>query len=138
MTDSTESSESPDANGGGLGRSLRALAATMMAIFQTRLALLTTELEEEKQRLLATMAWGAVAILMGCFALAFFALFVAVMFWDSHRLLALGSMGLLFLALCAGACWQVRSLSRASAGLLAATLAEVEADRQALSPGSPP
>lgn len=112
--------------------------ATMMAIFQTRLSLLTTELEEEKQRLLATMAWGAVAILLGCFALASFAMLVAVLFWDTHRLLALGVMALLFLALSVAACWQVRRLSQASAGMLAATLAELEADRQALSPRGEP
>ena len=134
MTDSTGSTESSVSGARGLRASLQGLMVTMMAIFQTRLALLSTELEEEKQRLLATMAWGAVAILMGCFALAFFAVFVAVLFWDTHRLLALGVMGLLFLASSAAACWQVRRLSLASAGMLTATLAELEADRQALSP----
>lgn len=134
MTDSTDSPDSSASGVGGLRASLQALAATMMAIFQTRLALLATELEEEKQRLLATMAWGAVAIFMGCFALAFLAGFVVVLYWDTHRLLALGLMVLLFLTMCLVACWQVRHLSRASAGLLSATLAELEVDRQALSP----
>lgn len=134
MTDSTGSTQSSVSGARGLKASLQGVMATMMAIFQTRLALLSTELEEEKQRLLATMAWGAVAILLGCFALAFFAVFVAVLFWDTHRLLVLGAMALLFLALSVAACWQVRRLSLASAGMLTATLAELEADRQALSP----
>lgn len=116
--------------------SLRALLATLMAIFQTRLALAATELEEEKQRLLATMAWGALAILLGIFALASAAVLVAVVFWDSHRLLVLGCLTLLFAALSAGAIWQMRRLSRASTGLLAGTLAELEADREAMMPRS--
>lgn len=138
MTDSTGSTESPASSGGGLKASLQGLMATMMAIFQTRLALLSTELEEEKQRLLATMAWGAVAVLMGCLALAFGAAFVVVLFWDTHRLLALGLMALLFVAFSGVAFVQVRRLSLASSGMLAATLTELEADRQALSPRAEP
>lgn len=134
MTDPTGSSESSASMAGGLKASLQGLMATMLAIFQTRLELLSTELAEEKQRLLATMAWGAVALLLGCFALAFGAVFIAVLFWDSHRLLVLGVMTLLFVAMSGAAIWQVRRLSRASSGLLSATLAELEADRQALSP----
>lgn len=138
MTDTTGSTQSSASTARGLKASLQGLMATMVAIFQTRLALLSTELEEEKQRLLATMAWGAVAVLLACFSLAFFALFVAVVFWDTHRLLALGGMGVLFLAMSAAAWWQVRRLSHASAGLMAATLAELEADRQALLPRDEP
>lgn len=117
---------------GGLGASLQGLLATLIAIFQTRLALLVTEVEEEKRRLLATVAWGAVAVLIGCFGLAFAAVFVTVLFWDSHRLAVLGGMTVLFFALAAWAMWRVRQLVQASGDMLAATLAELDADRQAL------
>ena len=133
MTESTNTSDDSQASAAqGLKGSVQALMATVLAIFQTRLALLATELEEEKQRLLATMAWGAVAILLGSFALMFVALFVAVLFWDTHRLSALGAMAAVFAALAAWAVWRVRQLTAASAQPLAATLAELEADRQTL------
>ncbi len=132
MTESANTSDTEASAAQGLKGSVQALMATVLAIFQTRLALLSTELEEEKQRLLATMAWGAVAILLGSFALMFVALFVAVLFWDSHRLLALGSMAAVFAAMAAWAVWRVRQLTAASAQPLEATLAELEADRQAL------
>ena len=74
--------------------------------------------------------------MLGIFALASAAVLVAVVFWDSHRLLVLGCLTLLFAALSAGAIWQMRRLSRASDGLLAATLAELEADRVAMMPRS--
>lgn len=132
MTESADTSTGEAGTAQGLKGSVQALMATALAIFQTRLALLSTELEEEKQRLLATMAWGAVAILLGSFALMFVALFVAVLFWDSHRLLALGTMAAAFALLAAWAVWRVRQLTAASAHPLEATLAELEADRQAL------
>ena len=114
---------------------IEALLATLMAIFQTRLALAATELEGEAAPL-GHHGLGALAILLGIFALASAAVLVAVVFWDSHRLLVLGCLTLLFAALSAGAIWQMRRLSRASAGLLAATLAELEADREAMMPRS--
>lgn len=132
MTESANTSDTGASAAQGLKGSVQALMVTVLAIFQTRLALLSTELEEEKQRLLATMAWGAVAILLGSFALMFLALFVAVLFWDSHRLLALGAMAAVFAALAAWAVWRVRQLTSARAHPLEATLAELEADRHAL------
>lgn len=120
--------------GRGLGSSLQGLMATLVAIFHTRLALLVTELEEEKRRLLATVAWGAVGVLVGCFTLAFAAVFVTVLFWDHHRVWVLGLMTLLFGAISAWAIHRVKVLVRESGDMLAATLAELEADRRALMP----
>lgn len=114
--------------------SLQGLGATLLAMGQTRLALLATELEEEKQRLLATLAWGAVALLLGCMACLFLAAFVTVLFWDTpHRLLAMACVTLLFAAGAAWAAWRVRQLGRTpEGGMLSASLAELEADCAAL------
>jgi uncharacterized membrane protein YqjE len=118
--------------GARLLASVQAMSATLVAIFQTRLALLATELEEEKQRLLAVLGWGAVAIMMGTVACVFLAGFITVLCWDTHPLLALGGLTLAF----AGAClWAVRRVNRvvqAPGGMLAASLAELQADHDAL------
>lgn len=119
---------------GGLRASLQGMLSTLLAILQTRLELLSTEVEEEKRRLLATMAWGAVSILLGIMALAFLGLFITVLFWTTHRELVLG---LLTLSFAAGGVWAFRNAARqlqASGQWLDATLAELQSDRQALSP----
>lgn len=112
--------------------SMQGLAATLMAIFQTRLELLATEVEEEKQRLLAVLGWGAVAILMGTVASVFLAGFITVLFWDTHPLLVLGLLTLAFAAVCLWAVKRVQAITASPEGMLAATLAELQADHDAL------
>lgn len=119
---------------GGLRASLQGMLSTLLAILQTRLELLSTEVEEEKRRLLATMAWGAVSILLGTMALAFLAVFITVLFWSTHRELVLGLMTLSFAGGCVWAFRQAARQLQASGQWLDATLAELQSDRQALSP----
>lgn len=127
-----EADSSPQAHRGRLMSSVQGLAATLMAIFQTRLALLATEVEEEKQRLLAVLAWGAVAILMGTVASVFLAGFITVLFWDTHPLLVLGLLTLAFALVCLWAVKRVQAVTQAPGGMLADTLAELQADHDAL------
>lgn len=131
-----EPAEQPDPSAQGhrarLMSSVQGLAATLMAIFQTRLELLATEVEEEKQRLLAVLGWGAVAILMGTVASVFLAGFITVLFWDTHPLLVLGLLTLAFGAVCLWAVGRVRAITASPEGMLAATLAELQADQDAL------
>jgi uncharacterized membrane protein YqjE len=118
--------------GAALKVSLRTLGATLLGVAQTRLELLALELEDEKRRVLGVLAWGAVAIMLGGFGLFFLAGWLTVLFWESHRLLALGGFALGFLSLGALALWRLRGLMGSSEGWLSASLGEIEADRQAL------
>jgi uncharacterized membrane protein YqjE len=131
-----ESGESTEVGRSRLMSSVQGLAATLMAIFQTRLALLATELEEDKQRLLSALAWGAVAILMGTVASVFLAAFITVLFWDTHPLLVLGGLTLAFSLACLWAAQRVMAMARTSHGLLAASLAELQADQDAMAAAS--
>ncbi|RZL03240.1 MAG: phage holin family protein [Rubrivivax sp.] len=133
MNDSTTPAGPPT---GGLLSSTRSLLATLLAIFHTRLELLTTELEEEKLRLLKVLAWGAVALMLGGMGILFIATFAIVLFWEDHRLLAVGLVAALFGVCCAVALARVKRHWQAATGLLSATLAELEQDRQALMPSS--
>lgn len=128
----------PAGASGGLKASLQSLAATLLAIAHTRLALLAVELEAEKRRLLAILAWGALGILLGGFGLVFLAAWLTVLWWDTHRLLALGVSALAFLGVAGLAMWRVRALLTASEAWLSGTLAELEADHQALATGAEP
>ncbi|MDO9237911.1 MAG: phage holin family protein [Aquabacterium sp.] len=122
----------PQLGAARLMSSLQGLTATLVAIFQTRLELLATEVEEEKQRMLAVLGWGAVAVLMGTVACVFLAGFITVLLWDSHPLLALGGLTLAFALMCAGAWRRVNAIVHTPGGVLAASLAELQADHDAL------
>jgi uncharacterized membrane protein YqjE len=113
--------------------SLQGLSGTVLGIAQTRLALLATEVEEEKQRVLRALAWGALALLLGTMACLFLALLITVVFWDTHRLLALSVVTAVFLFGALLAAWQFRQQGgSAVGGALAASLAELGADCAAL------
>jgi uncharacterized membrane protein YqjE len=74
---------------------------------------------------------------LGCVGVIFLAAFITVLFWDEHRLLVLGLLTAFFLAACGVAAWRVSRHLRVTNGVLHATLAELEQDRQALLPADP-
>ncbi|TAK78228.1 MAG: phage holin family protein [Aquabacterium sp.] len=123
---------------GGLMASILRLLATLSAIGRNRLSLLAVELEEERNRVLAVLAWGAVALLLLVFGLVFVALLLAVVLWDSHRLLALGGIAVAFLA-GAGTCWwQATRILRDGGSLFSASLGELAQDQALLGGAEPP
>lgn len=112
--------------------SLKQLVATVSGTLSTRLALLANELDEERVRvtrillltLLALFLFGGTAILATTF--------LVVLFWDTHRLLVLGGLGSLFALAGGWAVWQLRTEIRQKPKLFAASLAELQRDRDAL------
>lgn len=122
----------------GLFSALRGTLATGLALLGNRLDLLGTELAEEKARTLSLLAWGAAALILLGAGLVFLAVFLTVLFWDSHRLLALGVFAALFLAGGGGALAMTIGLARKSSPVFAASLAELGKDREALLRGPAP
>lgn len=118
----------------GLLSSLRGLLATGVATLRTRLELLATELQEEKARVLGMLAYGAAAVILLSAGVVFLAVFLTVLLWDSHRLLALGVFSALFLGAGALALALAMRLARSGSRLFAASLAELAQDRAALEP----
>ncbi len=94
---------------GGLLHSLRHLAGTVLGAAQTRLEILSTEIEEERLRLeqllLITLA---AAICLGM-ALLLCVAFVLIYFWDTHRLLTLGLLAATFFAVATALVWILRA-----------------------------
>jgi uncharacterized membrane protein YqjE len=126
--------QSATARGAGLFASLRRLGATGIAVARTRLDLLATELQEEKQRLLGMLAWGALAVIFLAAGLIFMAILFTVLLWDSNRLLALGVCSALFLGAGGVALTLTLNLARGGSRLFDASLAELERDQAELSP----
>ena len=91
MTDQTQHSAE------GLLGSLKSLSGLVVAIAHNRLNLLSTDLEIARERTVSLLIMVLVALFCLCFGALLLALFIVVIFWDTHRLLALGSVTGLFL-----------------------------------------
>lgn len=110
--------------------SLRELARTLLSFAETRTRLAATELEEQSVRLLEILIWLAAAMFLLGVALAFLAVLIVLLFWDSDRLLAAGLLAALFLGAGTAAALVARARMRERPKFLAATLAELERDRE--------
>lgn len=115
----------------GLYASVKGLLGTSLTLLQTRLQLLATELAEERERLLASLVWTAVAVLALGAGLFFTALFLIVLFWEQRLLVAGLSAGVFLAAGILAGCF-ARRLWTAPSDLFAASLAELSRDRAAL------
>jgi uncharacterized membrane protein YqjE len=109
--------------------SLRQMARTLLSFAETRARLAATEIEEQTVRLLEILLWLAIAVFFAGVALLFIAILVVLLFWDGNRLLAAGLLAALFLGAGAAAALVARSLMRERPKFLAATLAELDLDR---------
>jgi uncharacterized membrane protein YqjE len=116
----------------GLFRSLAHLFATAIGIAQTRLELLSTELQEEVHRVAEIMLWAAVALLAAGVGLFMLALLVIFVFWDTHRVLASVAVTSAFFVIAATAGLVLNAKVRSKPPLLDATLAELKKDRASL------
>ena len=115
---------------------MRVLAATLVAITHTRLELLSIELEEQWEWLTSMLVWALAALFCAGIGVVLGTLFVVVALWETHRLLALGVLAILFLLGAAMSWLVVRGKARAKPRLFATSLAELSKDHKELT--SPP
>jgi len=125
-----------ESRAGGLFESLKVLSTSLVSIVHTRLELLSTDIAEEREHLISLLVMGLVALFCLGVGVVLLAVLVAVAFWESHRLMALGGLTGFFLAAGAGVGWLIMHKARARPRLFAASLAELSKDRQHLSSGS--
>jgi len=118
----------------GLMESLERLAGTLLVIFQTRLELLSNEMEEERVRIEQMLLYGSVALFFFGLAIMLLTAFIVVLFWDSHRLLVLGGFTALFFVAGLLVLNELRRLAREKSKLFSASLAELADDRDRLAP----
>lgn len=88
--------------GNGLLASLTAMAATLVAIVHTRLDLLSTDLEEDRQYLLSLLVLSLLVLFFLGVGLLLATLLLVAFYWDTHRLLVLGTLagGFITIGLC--------------------------------------
>lgn len=115
-----------------LGESLKGLADSGLATVQTRLELFAVELKEEKLRAGSFLFETVLAALFVGFGIVFLLVFITVLLWENHRLLAFGLATAALLV--AGVWFASRAAIRLRSGsrLFASSLAELAQDREAL------
>lgn len=110
--------------------SLKMLSAGVVGMAHTRLALLSTEIAEAREHLIARMVLLQLALLFFGVGMLLALLIVGAL-WP-HRLLALGVLGGLFVAMGAGTAWFAAYKVRTGPRLFEASLGELSKDRQHL------
>ncbi len=116
----------------GLLGTVRELLAALVDVGQTRLELASTELEEERLRLVEQLLWATLALFLTGVGLVLASLLLVLLFWDGPREWVLGGIAAAFLL---GAAWAAtvwRRKVREKPPFLAATLVELRRDRAAL------
>jgi uncharacterized membrane protein YqjE len=117
---------------GGLFNSVKAMAASLLAIAHTRLELFSVELEEEWMRVSSILTWSLIALFCAGIGIVFATLFLVFALWGTHPLLALSVPAVLFLLFAALAWRTVSAKVRVKPRLFSASLAELAKDRERL------
>ena len=115
-----------------LAESLHGIVDAGLQTVQTRLELLAVELQEEKLRLTGLALNTVLAGLLLGFGLMFLLVFLTVLFWEEHRLLALGISTAICLIGGLLAASKAAHAFRSGTKLFSASLAELTRDRAAL------
>ena len=120
----------------GLFVSLKALSANLLGIVQTRLELLSTDIAEERERIVALVVLALGALLSFGVGVVLLAILVVVALWESNRLAALGGMIVFFLMSGGILGWIVLNKLRSEPRPFDASIGELAKDRQELNSGS--
>ena len=132
MADSPGAGERSEHRATGLFASVRDLLATALTIAQTRLELVSTEIEEELHRVAEILLWTFVVIFFAGITVLMFAFVIVIAWWEEHRLLAASLTAVLFLCITAVALFVVLAKARSRPKLLESTIEEIRRDRETL------
>ena len=113
---------------GGLMYALRAIGGTLNEVVRVRGALFAVELREEVERRKHMLLLAAFATAFLHTALLLLTLFIAVVFWDTYRVAAIGAMTIVYLLCGTVALMRLRVAIAESPGPFAASLGELKRD----------
>jgi uncharacterized membrane protein YqjE len=117
----------------GLFASLTGLTSTLVAIFHTRLELLSTDIEYTQAHFISLLALVLAALFFIGVGVVLATILLVVAFWESDRLLVLGSLTGCFLVAGVAAGAVATHRARNKPRPFAASLAELSKDRQLVS-----
>ena len=116
----------------GLIASLGNIARNSIGLILTRLELAALELSGVRNHLLQLVLVFALAVVAGCFALAYATVTIVYLAWNAMGWLILPLMTAVFVALALGLIVYARRLIRSGKLSMPATMAELKADRDML------
>jgi uncharacterized membrane protein YqjE len=129
-----ESGNEDESGRRGLGSSLRGLVTGTLGLLSVHVQLFGVELQQEKERIAELAVLGACALVLFGMVLLLVTLLIAVAFWDSYRLQALGALALLYAVFGVAAVVAIRRKLDAHPNPFAATAEELEKDIHRLRP----
>jgi len=116
----------------GLIASLAAVARNGIGLLLSRLELAALELSQVRNHLLQLVVVFALAVVAGCFALAYATVTIAYLAWDSLGWKILPIMTVVFLLIAIGLVRYAQNMLRSGKLSLPATMAELKSDRDML------
>lgn len=117
---------------GGLLQSLTVFAGTLVAIAYTRLDLLSTDLEEEREHLLSLLLLALTALFCLGVGVVLATILLVAIFWDTYRLQVLGTLVGFFLVTGMAAFGFAIHKAKSKPRLFSTSLSELLKDRQQL------
>ncbi len=123
-------SENIPNQGNGLIDSLATLATTFVAILHTRLELLSTDIEEEREHILSLVKLSLIALFCMMLGMLLIAVLLIVALWDTYRLAAIGSLAGFFIVSGFIAWYMAKRKAKAKPRLFSASLLELRKDRE--------
>lgn len=124
--------QGPEQPSAGLLQSLRNLGATLVAMLQTRLELLATDLEEERTRVLQILFWAAGALFFFGVGVLILALLVVLLLWEERRVGAIIALSAIFFMIGVGMAIGVRNRLRVRSRIFTSNVEELSRDRKEL------
>lgn len=112
--------------------SVRQLGAGLIALAQTRLELVTTEISADIHRAVSTLIWVLAALFFGGLTVVMLAITLILAVPDERRVTVAALTVVIFVATAVIAGATVRSRLRSRPRLLGATIDELRRDREAL------
>lgn len=116
----------------GLFESLTVLATTLVAVVQTRLELLSVDLEEEREHLFSLLILSLTAMFFLQIGIVLAAILLVAAFWETHPLLVLGTLATVFLVIGIAVWIFVVHKAKTKPRLFSSSLSEMQKDRQQL------
>lgn len=117
-----------------LAESIARLAASLLAVVQTRVELAATEVEEESLRYFSCLMLSLAAMFCFGIAVVLCVLLAIVVYWDTHRIGILLTLIALFAVAGAVLGLKLRNQYRMKPKLLAHTVSELATDTELLRP----
>ena len=117
---------------GGLLNSAQNFLNLGLRLLHTRIQIVATEFEEERERIKMLVLYGVLALVFISLGLITLTLFVTLWLWELYGVQALGIIGLILLGTGIAIALRARHHERCRPRLFATTLTELGKDRQTL------